>query len=69
VAYVDRLARSGYIVLRSDYRGHDQSEGEARGAYGAPDYTVEVLNALAAVEHFPDADPNRLGMWGHSLGG
>lgn len=69
VAYVDRLARSGYIVLRSDYRGHDQSEGEARGAYGAPDYTVDVLNAVATMEQFPDADPRRIGMWGHSMGG
>ncbi len=69
VAYVDWLARSGYIVLRSDYRGHDQSEGEAHGAYGAPDYTVDVLNALASIEQFPAADPNRIGMWGHSMGG
>ena len=69
VAYVDWLARSGYIVFRSDYRGHDQSEGEARGAYGAPDYTVDVLNAVASMEQFPEADPKRLGMWGHSMGG
>ncbi len=69
VAYVDWLARSGYIVFRSDYRGHDQSQGEARGAYGAPDYTVDVLNALASMEQFPEADPNRIGMWGHSMGG
>jgi len=69
VAYVDWLARSGYIVFRSDYRGNDQSEGEARGAYGAPDYTVDVLNALASMEHFSEADPNRIGMWGHSMGG
>lgn len=53
VAYVDWLARSGYIVFRSDYRGNDQSEGEARGAYGAPDYTVDVLNALTQWSIFP----------------
>ncbi len=69
VAYVDWLARSGYIVFRSDYRGNADSEGEARGAYGAPDYTVDVLNALASLERFPEADPNRIGMWGHSMGG
>ena len=69
VAYVDLIARSGYIVFRSDYRGHDQSEGEARGAYGAPDYTVDVLNAVASMKRYPDADPNRIGMWGHSMGG
>src|SRR6185369_1091194 len=69
VAYVDLIARSGYIVFRSDYRGHDQSEGEARGAYGAPDYTVDVLNAVVSMKKYPDADPNRIGMWGHSMGG
>jgi dipeptidyl aminopeptidase/acylaminoacyl peptidase len=69
VAYVDWLARSGYIVFRSDYRGHGDSEGEARGGYGSPDYTVDVLNAVAALKQFPDADPNRIGMWGHSMGG
>ena len=37
IAYVDQIARSGYIVFRSDYRGHDRSEGEARGAYSNPD--------------------------------
>lgn len=69
VAYVDRIARSGYIVFRPDYRGHGSSEGIARGAYGSPDYVVDVLNAVASVKHYPDADPNRLGMWGHSMGG
>src|SRR5512133_3430920 len=69
VAYVDLIARSGYIVFRSDYRGHDQSEGVARGAYGSPDYTVDVLNAVASMKRYPDADPNRMGMWGHSMGG
>ena len=69
VAYVDLIARSGYIVFRSDYRGHDRSEGEARGAYSSPDYTVGVLNAVASMKRYPDADPNRMGMWGHSMGG
>lgn len=69
VAYVDNLARHGYIVFRSDYRGHDESEGIARGAYGAPDYVVDVLNAAQAMRGFSGADPDRIGMWGHSMGG
>jgi uncharacterized protein len=69
VAYVDLIARSGYMVFRSDYRGHDRSQGEATGAYSSPGYTVDVLNAVASMKRYPDADPNRIGMWGHSLGG
>ena len=69
VNYVAGFATNGYMVLRPDYRGHDQSEGEARGAYGRPDYTIDVLNAVAAVKGHPLADPDRIGMWGHSMGG
>jgi dipeptidyl aminopeptidase/acylaminoacyl peptidase len=69
VQYVDYFARSGYIVFRSDYRGHGDSEGEARGPYSNSDYTIDVLNGLAAVQTHPDADPARVGMWGHSMGG
>jgi dipeptidyl aminopeptidase/acylaminoacyl peptidase len=69
IAYVDNLARNGYIVFRSDYRGHDQSEGLATGAYGDPGYVDDVLNAVASIKQFPQADPDRIGMWGHSMGG
>ncbi len=69
VAYVDALARSGYIVFRSDYRGHGDSEGEPASAYGSPAYTIDVLNGMAAVKNLPQADPARIGMWGHSMGG
>ena len=69
VAYVDGFARNGYIVFRSDYRGHGSSEGVATGGYGSPDYTVDVMNALASVKRYAAADPNRIGMWGHSMGG
>ena len=69
IAYVDWLARSGYIVFRIDYRGHDRSEGLASGAYGDPGYTVDVLNAVGALKQFPEADSGRIGMWGHSMGG
>jgi dipeptidyl aminopeptidase/acylaminoacyl peptidase len=69
VAYVDGFARNGYIVFRSDYRGHDRSEGEPSSGHSSPDYTVDVLNAVASLKQYPDADPDRIGMWGHSMGG
>lgn len=69
VAYVDRLARSGYIVFRIDYRGHDRSEGSPSSAYSSPGYTVDVLNAVSALQRFSQANRDKIGMWGHSMGG
>lgn len=69
VAYVAAFASNGYIVIKSDYRGHGSSEGRTESAYGSPAYTIDVLNALASARRLPDADPNRVGMWGHSMGG
>ncbi len=69
VAHVDILSRAGYIVLKPDYRGHWKSEGVARGGYETPDYIVDDLNAVASIKRFPDADPQRIGMFGHSMGG
>ncbi len=68
-AYVDALARAGYIVYKIDYRGNDRSEGQATGAYGSPGYTADVLNAVASLKRFPRVDPQKIGMWGHSMGG
>ena len=69
IAYVDAFARNGYIVVKSDYRGHGSSEGKSTSIYGDPGYVIDVLNALASVRRYKDADPNRIGMWGHSMGG
>jgi dipeptidyl aminopeptidase/acylaminoacyl peptidase len=69
IAYVDAFARNGYLVFMPDYRGHAASEGRAGGAYSSPDYVVDVMNALASVRRHPEADPDRVGMWGHSMGG
>lgn len=69
VAYVADLAKQGYIVFKPDYRGHGSSQGKPEGAYYSPAYTVDVLNALEAVKRYPEANPQKIGMWGHSMGG
>lgn len=68
-AYVNAFASNGYIVLRPDYRGHGNSEGEPVNTYFDQGNTIDVLNAVAAVKHWETADPDRIGMWGHSMGG
>lgn len=69
VHYVDEIAKAGYVVFRIDYRGHDQSEGEATGAYGNPGYQIDVLNAVSSIKTLPEVNPEKIGMWGHSMGG
>ncbi len=69
VAYQDAFARAGFVTLKSDYRGHGSSEGQARGGYDDPGYTVDVLNAAASLRRDPRVNPDRLGLWGHSMGG
>ena len=69
VAYQDAFARAGYITFESDYRGHGKSEGLARGNFSSANYTASVLYALTSLKNYKDADPNRIGMWGHSMGG
>lgn len=68
-AYVDAFARRGYIVFKSDYRGHGNSEGKAEGGYGSTAYTIDVLNAVSSLKKYQYANPDRIGMWGHSMGG
>lgn len=69
VAYFADLAAEGYIVFKPDYRGNGDSEGKPEGAYFSPGYTTDVMNALSSVEQMPQVNKDKIGMWGHSLGG
>ncbi len=69
VAYIDGFARNGYIVFKIDYRGHGNSEGVSTSAYYSPDYVIDVLNAVASLKKYPQVNPEKIGMWGHSMGG
>jgi dipeptidyl aminopeptidase/acylaminoacyl peptidase len=66
------LARQGYVVLHTDYRGHAGSDDD-------PDvdhelrlpYAVDVVNAVRAVKSsdLPYLDGDRVGLLGRSMGG
>ena len=75
VRFVDYFAKSGFIVFKSDYRGHGESEGEAETIFEAG-YAIDVLNAIEAIKKGILMDSGRMVtrqndiyMWGHSLGG
>ncbi len=69
IAYTDAFSSNGYIVFKSDYRGHGNSEGNAEFPEYSPSYTIDILNAISSIKKYKDADPNKIGMWGHSMGG
>jgi dipeptidyl aminopeptidase/acylaminoacyl peptidase len=69
VAYIDTLTRAGYVVFMSDYRGHGNSEGIASGGYYDPGYTIDVMNGIRSIQKNPKVNPDRLYLWGHSMGG
>lgn len=68
-AYVDYLARSGFVVFKIDYRGHGESEGEPTGSYFSPGYTIDSIAALKSLQRMDIIDPQGIGMWGHSMAG
>lgn len=68
-AYVDYFARNGFVVFKIDLRGHGQSEGEPGGAYYSEDYIVDTLNAYSALQNSDFVNPNKIGLWGHSMAG
>ncbi|OGD86599.1 hypothetical protein A2Z23_02175 [Candidatus Curtissbacteria bacterium RBG_16_39_7] len=68
-AFADYFARNGFLVVKPDYRGHADSEGNSEGGHYSPVYTYDVLNIISSIKRYPDANPQKLGMWGHSMGG
>jgi dipeptidyl aminopeptidase/acylaminoacyl peptidase len=69
VAYVDALARAGFVVFKIDMRGHGNSEGEPMGSYYSSAYTIDAITALRSLQRMEFVDPDGIGMWGHSMSG
>jgi uncharacterized protein len=71
--YADAIASAGYIVLHPNLRGYAPSDnGENLFRVGM---AIDVLNLIALVQSQSGTDllrtalPDRIGMWGHSMGG
>lgn len=72
--YADALAEAGYVVLHPNLRGYAPSP-DAENSLGIGD-SIDALNLIALVRQqagtdglLNNADGQRLGLWGHSMGG
>lgn len=63
----DYMARSGYVTLAPDYRSHAASDNGP--SFFHIGYAEDVLNLIASLSTVQKADPRRVGLWGHSMGG
>lgn len=63
----DILARNGYLTISPDFRGLARSD-DGLNLFRSG-YMIDALNAAASARSLPYADANRVGMWGHSMGG
>jgi len=61
------LNRYGYLTVSSDYRSWGDSETAESLFYSG--LAIDVINLMNATPSIPQADPKRIGMWGHSMGG
>ena len=59
--------RRGYLTLSSDYRSWGGSGVGASLFYSG--LVIDVINLLNGIASIPEADPDRIGMLGHSMGG
>jgi dienelactone hydrolase len=61
------LVRRGYITLASDYRSWGGSD--IGFSFFHTGLVADVINLMNAIPSIPQADADRLGLWGHSMGG
>jgi len=61
------LNRHGYLTVSSDYRTWANADTDVSLYYSG--LAIDVINLMNALPSFPQADLDRIGMWGHSMGG
>ena len=61
------LNRRGYLTIASDYRTWGDSDTAESLFYSG--LAIDVINLMNALPSIPEADTERIGMWGHSMGG
>ncbi|HWD45252.1 MAG TPA: alpha/beta fold hydrolase [Actinomycetota bacterium] len=67
--HAERFAAGGIAALVFDYRGFGESGGEPRQVVDLPSQQDDLRAAIAWVRGRDDLDPDRVALWGNSLGG
>ncbi|MFI6676353.1 alpha/beta hydrolase [Kribbella sp. NPDC050470] len=67
--YAERFAAAGFAALVFDYRGFGESDGEPRQLPDIDAQLVDVRAAVAFARGHERVDPDRVLLWGNSLGG
>jgi dipeptidyl aminopeptidase/acylaminoacyl peptidase len=66
----DYLARAGFVVLHTDYRGHAASDpATPLSRETRLGYTRDTINAVQSLKKEAYVDPDRVAMLGRSMGG
>lgn len=68
-SFVDIFASNGYVVFKPDYRGNGRSQGTPVQPYISPDYVTDSMNALASIKKYTGINLQKIGVYGHSMGG
>lgn len=67
--FAERFAQEGFASFLFDYRGFGDSEGMPRRVVSPRRHVEDLSRALEHVRRLPDIDPERVVLWGTSLGG
>jgi dienelactone hydrolase len=69
VPHAERFAAGGLAALIFDYRGFGESGGHPRQVVDIPNQHEDIRAAIAWIRAHGDVDPERVALWGNSLGG
>jgi dienelactone hydrolase len=61
------LNRRGYLTVAPDFR--NWGESDPGNSFFSTGPVIDVLNLIGSLSSLSEADPERVGMWGHSMGG
>lgn len=74
--YADSLVQAGFLVLHPNLRDYFPSDPDNTEGLFRVSYAVDILNLIALIKEtggqpgvLQSADPDHIGLWGHSMGG